>query len=98
MEPLTYEDCLMTDLLWADPFRNCDKETDFGYNDKWSISSFFGRGPVNNLLEKDNLKAVIRGNEVKQFGFKKHHWNGKDKFPPVITVFSAPNYCGTHEN
>ena len=27
-----------------------------------------------------------------------HLWNGEDEFPPVITVFSAPNYCGTHEN
>ena len=27
-----------------------------------------------------------------------HLWNGEEEFPPVITVFSAPNYCGTHEN
>ena len=27
-----------------------------------------------------------------------HLWNGEDEFPPVITVFSAPNYCGTHGN
>ena len=27
-----------------------------------------------------------------------HLWNGEDKFPPIITIFSAPNYCGTHEN
>ena len=27
-----------------------------------------------------------------------HRWNGEEKFAPVITVFSAPNYCGTYEN
>ena len=21
-------------------------------------------------------------------------WNGEEEYPPVITVFSAPNYCG----
>ena len=31
-------------------------------------------------------------------GYKMHSWNGKDNFPPVITVFSAPNYCGIHGN
>lgn len=31
-------------------------------------------------------------------GYKMHKWNGISSFPPVITVFSAPNYCGTYHN
>ena len=27
-----------------------------------------------------------------------HRWNGMSNFPSVITVFSAPNYCGTYSN
>lgn len=27
-----------------------------------------------------------------------HKWNSKDPFPPVITIFSAPNYCDTYGN
>jgi len=27
-----------------------------------------------------------------------HRWNGMSNFPSVITVFSAPNYCGTYAN
>jgi serine/threonine-protein phosphatase 2B catalytic subunit len=27
-----------------------------------------------------------------------HRWGGKEAFPSVITVFSAPNYCGTYHN
>jgi serine/threonine-protein phosphatase 2B catalytic subunit len=27
-----------------------------------------------------------------------HKWGGSSAFPPVMTVFSAPNYCGTYSN
>ena len=27
-----------------------------------------------------------------------HRWGGQSAFPSVITVFSAPNYCGTYSN
>jgi len=27
-----------------------------------------------------------------------HKWGGQAAFPPVMTVFSAPNYCGTYSN
>lgn len=27
-----------------------------------------------------------------------HRWGGAQAFPSVITVFSAPNYCGTYNN
>ena len=27
-----------------------------------------------------------------------HKWSGNNSFPSVITVFSAPNYCGSYKN
>jgi len=27
-----------------------------------------------------------------------HKWGSKDSFPYVITIFSAPNYCGSYNN
>lgn len=27
-----------------------------------------------------------------------YKWNGADKFPAVITIFSAPNYCDFYNN
>lgn len=27
-----------------------------------------------------------------------HKWDGDQSFPYVITIFSAPNYCGYYEN
>jgi serine/threonine-protein phosphatase 2B catalytic subunit len=31
-------------------------------------------------------------------GYKMHRWDGPASFPYVITIFSAPNYCGYYEN
>lgn len=31
-------------------------------------------------------------------GYKMHRWGGNTAFPSVITVFSAPNYCGEYNN
>lgn len=31
-------------------------------------------------------------------GYKMHRWGGTQAFPSVITVFSAPNYCGSYKN
>jgi hypothetical protein len=27
-----------------------------------------------------------------------HRWGGNEAFPSVITVFSAPKYCGNYDN
>jgi serine/threonine-protein phosphatase 2B catalytic subunit len=27
-----------------------------------------------------------------------HKWDGPQSFPYVITIFSAPNYCGYYDN
>ena len=97
MEP-PEEDCLLSDILWADPAKSRYNHIDFTENSKRCVSFVFGKRPVNRLLEKEGLKAIVRAHECKQDGFKMHLWNGEEEFPPVITVFSAPNYCGTHEN
>ena len=35
---------------------------------------------------------------MKDAGYKFHTWDGPNEFPPVITVFSAPDYqaAGNH--
>ena len=99
IEPTGSEEVsLLTDLLWSDPAKKSEMETDFKDNERRGCSVIFGRNPVNALLEKHGLLAIIRGHEVKDAGYKMHLWNGDDAFPPVITLFSAPKYCGTYEN
>lgn len=31
-------------------------------------------------------------------GYKMHKWDGDQSFPYIITIFSAPNYCGYYDN
>ena len=49
-------------------------------------------------MKKDRLECIVRAHEVKQDGYEFHKWRGKRENPPVITIFSAPNYCGSYGN
>ena len=64
MEP-PEEDCLLSDLLWADPAKSRLNQIDFAENDKRGVSFIFGKRPVNELLEKEGLKAILRAHECK---------------------------------
>ena len=54
--------------------------------------------PLKSLLRRERLLCLIRAHEVKQDGYEMYLWEGKDSFPLVITVFSAPNYCNSYGN
>ena len=71
MEPPDY-DCILLDLLWADPADpkyGDDIDTDYVFNDKRQVSIIFGKKPVNTLLEKEGLSAIIRAHECKMDGY-----------------------------
>lgn len=92
-------DGIFCDLLWADPMD--DEEAvngEFKENPERDCSNYFGKKPVKSLLRKHKLLSIFRGHQVKQEGFHMHKWGAKDAFPYVITIFSAPNYCGTYKN
>ena len=86
------EDCLFSDLLWADPAEDDQVDNDYAFNYERNISVFFGKKPTNEFLQREGLKAIVRAHECQYDGFKAHLWNGEDKPAPVITLFSAPNY------
>ncbi len=44
------------------------------------------------------MLSIIRAHQVQIDGYKMHRWGGSEAFPSVITVFSAPNYCGSYKN
>lgn len=90
---------LLCDLLWADPCEDhIASKLSFGENKERECSVKFGLKPVKQILKKNNFLSVIRAHQVQVDGYKMHRWGGSQAFPSVITVFSAPNYCGTYSN
>ena len=78
---------IMNDLLWSDPQDSPGKrptERRAGY--------FFGPDVTRKFLWKNNLRLVVRSHEVKMGGYEVQH-NGL-----LVTLFSAPNYCGNCGN
>jgi serine/threonine-protein phosphatase 2B catalytic subunit len=73
-------------------------KVNFSENKERECSVKFGLKPVKALLKKNNFLSIIRAHQVQLEGYKMHRWGGSQAFPSVITVFSAPNYCGTYSN
>eukprot|EP01102_Stenamoeba_stenopodia_P006851 TRINITY_DN1915_c0_g1_i2.p1 TRINITY_DN1915_c0_g1~~TRINITY_DN1915_c0_g1_i2.p1 ORF type:complete len:559 (+),score=147.87 TRINITY_DN1915_c0_g1_i2:266-1942(+) len=77
-------------------------ETDFLPNPVRACGCFYGYAGVKNFLDKNNLISLVRGHEVKLQGYELFRFFQKNQDeslpPPVITVFSAPNYCETYNN
>ena len=90
---------VVCDLLWSDPVDNESgyQEAVWKPNTSRNCSYFFGYHAVMNFLRKNELMGVIRAHEAQFEGFKAYAWQNTD-FPQVVTLFSAPNYCGTYAN
>ena len=79
---------LLCDLLWSDP----DKEaTEYDENDR-GVSVIFGEKVVTDFNKKNDLDLIIRAHQVVDDGYE--FFANKQ----LITIFSAPNYCGEFDN
>jgi len=79
---------LLCDLLWSDP----DKEVQgWGENDR-GVSYTFGNEIVETFLNKHQLDLICRAHQVVEDGYEFF----ADR--KLVTVFSAPNYCGEFDN
>ncbi len=79
---------LLCDLLWADPDKDA---TDFDENDR-GVSVIFGEKVVEDFNKKNDLDLIIRAHQVVDDGYE---FFAKRQ---LITIFSAPNYCGEFDN
>lgn len=79
---------LMCDLLWADPDEDI---TGWGENDR-GVSYTFGADVVRHFLKKNDLSLIVRAHQVVEDGYQ---FFAKRK---LVTLFSAPNYCGEFDN
>ncbi|KAL1928105.1 hypothetical protein VTP01DRAFT_3021 [Rhizomucor pusillus] len=79
---------LLSDLLWADPSETANDWED----SERGVSYCFGKRVVNNFLAKFDLDLVCRAHMVVEDGYE--FFNERT----LVTVFSAPNYCGEFDN
>ncbi|KAI9031875.1 Metallo-dependent phosphatase-like protein [Phycomyces nitens] len=79
---------LLNDLLWADP---SDITVDWEDNER-GVSYCFGKKVINEFLAKFDLDLVCRAHMVVEDGYE--FFNDRT----LVTVFSAPNYCGEFDN
>ena len=79
---------LLCDLLWSDP----DKDVlEYDENDR-GVSVIFGEKIVQDFNKKNDLDLIIRAHQVVDDGYEFFSQR------QLITIFSAPNYCGEFDN
>ena len=79
---------LLCDLLWSDPDKNVDG---WGGNER-GVSVTFNESIVEKMVEQLDIDLVCRAHQVVEKGYE-FFANKK-----LVTVFSAPNYCGQFDN
>ncbi len=79
---------LLNDLLWSDPG---DIDKDWEESER-GVSYCFGKNVILNFLAKHGFDLVCRAHMVVEDGYE--FFNDRT----LVTVFSAPNYCGEFDN
>eukprot|EP01123_Difflugia_compressa_P013861 TRINITY_DN670_c0_g1_i1.p1 TRINITY_DN670_c0_g1~~TRINITY_DN670_c0_g1_i1.p1 ORF type:complete len:300 (-),score=60.01 TRINITY_DN670_c0_g1_i1:218-1117(-) len=79
---------LLCDLLWADP----DPEAQGWQENDRGVSFTFGGDVVENFLKRHEFDLIVRAHQVVEDGYE---FFAKRQ---LVTVFSAPNYCGEFDN
>ena len=82
------EEGLVCDLLWSDPEQGT---TGWAENDR-GVSYTFGADVVSDFLERNELDLVVRAHQVVEDGYEFFAQR------QMVTVFSAPHYCGEFDN
>lgn len=79
---------LLCDLLWADPEPGISGWAD---NDR-GVSYVFGEDALESLEERLGIDLVARAHQVVEDGYQFFAQRR------LVTIFSAPNYCGEFDN
>lgn len=79
---------LLNDLLWSDP---ADQEKDWETSER-GVSYSFGKKVITDFLSRHDFDLVCRAHMVVEDGYEFF----EDRI--LVTVFSAPNYCGEFDN
>ncbi|GBC04312.1 hypothetical protein RclHR1_05600012 [Rhizophagus clarus] len=79
---------LLNDLLWSDP---SETAVDWEDNER-GVSYCFGKAIINEFLQRHDFDLVCRAHMVVEDGYE--FFDDRK----LVTVFSAPNYCGEFDN
>lgn len=79
---------LLNDLLWSDP---ADTMNEWEDNER-GVLYVFSKVAINKFLQKFGFDLVCRAHMVVEDGYE--FFNDRT----LVTVFSAPNYCGEFDN
>ncbi|KAF1816855.1 putative serine/threonine protein phosphatase [Eremomyces bilateralis CBS 781.70] len=79
---------LLNDLLWSDP---ADMDNDWEANER-GVSYCFGKKVIMEFLARHDFDLVCRAHMVVEDGYEFF----TERI--LVTVFSAPNYCGEFDN
>jgi len=79
---------VLCDLLWADP----ESELEGWVENDRGISYRFGADVVRGFCERLDLDLIVRAHQVVEDGYEFFAKRA------LVTVFSAPNYCGEFDN
>ncbi|KAL4002432.1 Serine/threonine-protein phosphatase PP1 isozyme 1 [Acanthocheilonema viteae] len=88
------DDSIEVDLLWSDPDANMSNEPNDPYfrPSLRGISHHFNQKAVLAICQQYKLDFIVRAHQVVQDGYE--FFAGRH----MITLFSAPNYCGKFNN
>lgn len=79
---------LLCDLLWSDPSDEIDS---WSKNDR-GVSFMFSKDIVKKFVTKNNIDLIVRAHQVVEDGYE--FFSDRS----LVTVFSAPDYCGEYSN
>ncbi|XP_036355248.1 serine/threonine-protein phosphatase PP1-beta catalytic subunit-like [Octopus sinensis] len=79
---------IVCDLLWSDPDNDVQG---WGENDR-GVSYTFGSDTVQDFLQRSDFDLICRAHQVVEDGYE---FFAKRQ---LVTIFSAPNYCGEFDN
>jgi serine/threonine-protein phosphatase PP1 catalytic subunit len=79
---------MLCDLLWSDP----DKDVKDWEDNERGVSYVFGSDVLSRFNQKNEIDLICRAHQVVEDGYE---FFAKKQ---LVTVFSAPNYCGEFDN
>lgn len=79
---------MLCDILWSDPSEECNTWME---NER-GVSFVFSKEILSQFISKNSLDLVVRAHQVVEEGYE--FFAGRQ----LVTVFSAPDYCGEYNN